>query len=477
MDEAVRARQRWTFTVQTPLGETHSTYAITDVALIYESDDPLAGDGAAVRWSTIREGSTAAMEGMGGGGGPDLPTWVPAQMEWLVLTRIDEVESSFMRRLPPPGADREALLAAVRERLGTRWLGEGLPLKEAQQRMGTHSQEWSGLKVAGIVVAVLGMLVLAILLLALLLTPFVLVPAGLVAGGWLLRRGLRMLRDGKAAAGMAVAQVGRARIGLVHIEAPAEAATPTRAAITGRACAWWDVAVWVWYESDSEDSGGWRRVASRHGGSAESIDIGDETGSATVWLNGAELLLELRSWESDTGDKDDKDALPPRGVALLDTLGFPWRGGQRLRVTEECVEVGATLYVIGTLDLRRNVPESQAPGWLERTVDAIRTGAWRRNVVAAAPAPMRVVLAVFIGFIDMFTGIGAARMRPRTSRDGPPPALSPNARMVWKGHGDRPFIVSDRPERGALAALRKRAWITGGIGAAILCFVLYELVS
>ncbi|MEJ8845642.1 hypothetical protein [Variovorax rhizosphaerae] len=463
--------QRWTFTVQTPLGETHSTYTITDDALFYESDDPLAGDNATVGWRTIQEGSTATMQGMGGRGGPDLPKWVPTQMEWLVLTRRDDVEIAFMRRLPPPGADRDALLAAVRERLGTRWLGEGLPLKEAQQRMGTQSQEWSGLKVAGIVVAVLGMLVLAILLLALLLTPFVLVPAGLVGGGWLLRRGLRMLGDCKAAEGMAAAKVGRARVGLVHIEAPAETATPTRAAITGRACAWWDVAAWVWYESDSEDSGGWRRVASRHGGSVESIDIGDETGTATVWLNGAELLLDLRSWES------DKDTLPPRGIALLDTLGFPWHGGQRLRVTEECVEVGATLYVIGTLDLRRNVPASLAPGRLERIVDAIRTGAWRRNVVAAAPAFMRIVLAVFIGFIDMLTGIGTARMRPRASRDAAPPVLPPDARVVWKGHGDRPFLVSDRPGQGALAALRKRAWITGGIGAAILCFVVYELVA
>jgi len=463
--------QRWTFTVHTPLGETHSTYRLTDDALIYETDDPLAGDGAAVRWNTIREGSTAAMDGMGGRGGPDLPKWVPSQIEWLVLTRIDDVESSFMRRLPPPGVDREALLDAVRERLGTRWLGEGLPLEEARERMGTPSQEWSGLKIAGIVVAVLGMLVLAMLLLALLLTPFVLVPVGLVAGGWLLRRGLRMLGDAKAAATMPAAKVGRARVGLVRIEAPAETATPTRAAITGRACAWWDVAVWVWYESDSEDSGGWRRVASRHGGSADSVDIADDTGTATVWLNGAQLLLDLRSWES------DKDVLPERGVTLLETLGFPWQGGQRLRVTEECVEVGATLYVIGTLDLRRNVPESMAPGRLERMVDAIRTGAWRRNVVAAAPVFLRTVLAVFIGFIDLLTGIGAARMRPRTSSHAAPPALSPNARMVWKGHGERAFIVSDQPEQGALAALRKRAWITGGIGVAILCFGLYELVS
>jgi hypothetical protein len=212
-------------------------------------------------------------------------------------------------------------------------------------------------------------------------------------------------------------------------------------------------------------------VASRYGGLAESVDIADDSGSATVWLNGAELLLDLKSWES------GKDVLTPRGIALLDTLGFPWEGGQKVRVTEECVEVGATLYVIGTLDLRRNVPESMAPGRLERMIDAIRTGAWRRKVVAAAPAFMRIVLAVFIGFIDMFAGMGGARIRPRTSSHAAPPALPPNARMVWKGHGDRPFIVSDRPEQGALAALRKRAWVTGGIGVAIICFVLYELVS
>src|SRR4051812_12732377 len=118
---------RWAFTVPTPLGETHCAYSIGREALHFESDDPLGG-AAIVPWESIAQGATASMAGMGGRGGPDLPNWVPAQLEWILLSRTAGSRAAFMRVLPQ-GTDREAIIAAIREKLASRWIGERLPLQ------------------------------------------------------------------------------------------------------------------------------------------------------------------------------------------------------------------------------------------------------------------------------------------------------------------------------------------------------------
>ena len=145
---------RWTFTVSTPLGSTRSTFEVTAHALVFECDDALGGGSETVRWESILEGGTAATAGMGGRGGPHLPDGVPEQLEWLVLSRTGNGARGFVRRLPP-GAVRDAIVDSVRSRLGARWIGEHVPLKDAQQRLGLASGEWGKAKVAGLVIAVL----------------------------------------------------------------------------------------------------------------------------------------------------------------------------------------------------------------------------------------------------------------------------------------------------------------------------------
>lgn len=171
---------RWTFTMPTLLGKTQSTYAIDDDALRFESNDPLGGGAMTLTWSSILHGGTAAMAGMGGRGAPDMPDWIPAQLEWLLLSRSGG--EPLMRPLPQ-GASRDALVAAVRERLGSRWLGEKLELKDAQRRMDIQSSEWSTLKVIGIVVAVMASLVLLVMALGILLHPVIMVTVGVALGG------------------------------------------------------------------------------------------------------------------------------------------------------------------------------------------------------------------------------------------------------------------------------------------------------
>jgi hypothetical protein len=463
---------RWTFTVQTPLGPTRSSFQIDEDALRYESDDLFDEGAATVHWDAVVEGGTAAMAGMGGRGGPDLPRWVPGELEWLTLSRAGargDARDDFMRRLPS-GADRDAIVAAVRSRLGARWIGERVPLADARHRLRIASRQWSAVKVAGIVLAVLGLLALSIILLAVLLTPLVIVPAGLALGGWMIRKGIRGYRDAMAASTVPVAGADWPALGLVRLEGRAVTDAPLSAAVSGRPAVWWDVTVCAWYESDSEDSGGWRQLAARYGGNKGIVELEGPWGRLPVWLKDAQLVVKHRRWES------HRDALPAPGLALLDALGFPWDGPQRLQVTEEWLEADGPLYVVGTLDERRRLPCAE-PGAGERVRRALRTGEWRRAVVGALPRSMRAAIAVFIGFLDMLIGIGSARTRPQYVQAMAPPPISPDGRLVWKGRDGHPFIVSDQAEQEVLAALRKRSMIFGGVGIAMVCFAVYTLAE
>ncbi len=182
-------------------------------------------------------------------------------------------------------------------------------------------------------------------------------------------------------------------------------------------------------------------------------------------------MIASQTWDS------RKETLPAPGIVLLDELGFPWSGQQHIMVSEQCLEANAPLYVLGTLDERRNIPESAQVGRLECLIQSMRTGEWRRTVVAAVPKPGRMVVAVLIGFLDTFCKLGRGGERVKTADTSEPPAIAPAALLVWKGRAGRPFLVSNQPESAALASLRRRARIFCGIGAAGLCYTLYQLVE
>lgn len=461
--------QRWRFKVPTALGMTQSCYRIGDDALHFESDDPMGGGNETLRWDSIRQGATAAMAGMGGRGMPDLPDWIPSQLEWLLLSRTEGGGKAFMRVLPQ-GGDRDAIVATLQARLGPAWVGTRLPIKEAQRQLGIAEGTWGTLKVIGIVLAVMALLVLLLMALGLLLHPLITIPVGFVLGGWLCRSGLGGLRDGMAVANTPTAKAGSAALGLVELEGRAVGAEASAAGVTGRPSVWWDVSVYLEYE-DGERNREWRQVASRHGGRIDLVEIEDSSGRLPIWLPGATLLLGARSWES------GKDGLPAPGLTLLEKLGFPWNGTRRIRVTEECLETNESLYVLGTLDERRNLREPGEAGFIERAEQSIRSGQWRRTLVGAVPVPLRIVVAVAIGYLDMLTQIGHGGDRSPRDIVAAPPAMAPNALVVWKGRSGRPFLVSNRPESAAMAALRRRSLWTFGIGGAVLCFTLYQLVE
>ncbi len=453
----------------TPLGIVRSTYELTEHALRFTSDDALSGS-EDLPWASVREGCTAAMAGMAGRGMPDLPRWAPAKLEWLMLSRIDSDARAFSRALPQ-GDARDALVEAVRRRLGTRWLGEGLSLAEARRRLDPQgASQWGAWKVAGLVLAVLAALLALLFVLAQLLHPMFLAPIAAAIGAWMVGRACSGLRDASAAAGLARTPVGRARPGLVALEGQAVSAETTTTLITGRNAVWWDVTV----EGLSEDTqrvGEWRQIAVRHGGRIDRIDIEDDSGRLAVWLPEATLLLKVQVWES------ERDALPSCGSQWLDEMGYPWRSERRLRVTERCVEVGQPLYILGTLAKRRDVRAQPPAQGLDRLVESLRTGRWRRELVTAAPPSLRVLLAVLIGFLDLFTGVGRGGERPHQPPGGDPPSIGPDAAMVWKGEPRAPFLVSDHPQPAALSILRRRSLVWGGFGLAAMVLSVQQFAE
>ena len=147
-------------------------------------------------------------------------------------------------------------------------------------------------------------------------------------------------------------------------------------------------------------------------------------------MAGATVLLETKTWDS------SKDALPDAGRALLDELALPWRGMQ-----------------------------------------FVRSGRWRRALVGATPAPLSTVVASLIGLLDIAPQIGSRGERRPRGLENMPPALAPDARMVWQGRSGRPFLVSSGPQMPALEALCRRSHSVFGLGAAVFCFTLYPVAE
>lgn len=461
--------QRWTFKVPTPLGIAQSSYEFADDGLHFTSDDPM-GASETLPWASIRQGCTAALPGMGGRGMPDLPNWVPSQMEWLLLSRTDGGGKAFMRTLPQ-GGDRDAVVAAVQARLGAAWAGTRLPLKEAQGQLGISEGAGTTLKAFGLIATVMGCLVVLLFLLGVLAHPLIFTPIGFLVGGWVCRDGLVGLRDAISLANTPTAKTRSAAIGLVELEGRAITDQPSPAGITGRPSVWWDVSVSLWYVN-SEKNGAWQQVAARYGGNSNVVQLEDDSGRLTIWLEDATRLLSGQCWES------EKDELPAQGLALLDEMGFPWTGSKRIRVIEQCLEANGSLYVLGTLDERRHVSAFMQLQGVDRLRYLLRSGEWRRTLVAAVPASVRTVLAVVVAYIDMMTSIGRGGERPsQGAAQGEPPPMAPAALLVWKGRNGRPFVVSNCPQTAALAGLRRRSLVTFVFGGAILCFTLYQLIE
>jgi hypothetical protein len=461
----------WTFDQPSPLGTVRSSFEISAEGLCWRCDGPLQRGNECLRWEAIAEACTAVVDLPAGQGGPDMPRWMPGRLEWLLVSRRDGRGRAFMRPLPPDEA-REALVAELRQRLGARWVGERVPLRDAQRRF-RISGRGDMLKVAALVGSVLALLFALLVLAAFLSSPVFALPATAVLGGWCLRRGLTGLRDALKMRDTPTSRVMSAALGLVELQGCAVTDSPSAAGASGRPSVWWDMAVDVWYEDSRGKGGQWRQVLARYGGEAQTLLLQDDSGRLPVWLRDADLLLSEHCWES------GKDALPAPGLELLRAAGLGWQGRQRLRVRERRMEAGGPLYVLGTLDEARHLPAAEAPeGGLQGLLRSLRTGRWRQALVHAVPGPLRMTVTITLAYLDMLFGLGRGGEQTRQPRDAAvPPALAPSALLVWKGRAGRAFIVSDRRETEALAQLRKRSLVFIALGIGVLSWCLHEVLQ
>ncbi|HEU0306128.1 MAG TPA: hypothetical protein VFR30_04075, partial [Lysobacter sp.] len=331
--------QRWTFSQPSPLGDVNSSWELSAEGLQVRSDASLGGVAETLRWDAVAEAATAVIDLPADKGGPDMVRWMPGQLEWLLASRSDG-KRALMQRLPDSEV-RDAIVAAARERLGARWLGERLPLPSLQKRF-RISQVGDGTKVALLIASVIVVLIVFLFLLVI-VSAILLLPAAFVFGGWLFRKGLVGLRDALHAANTPTAKASSAAVGFVELEGRAVCERPTAAGASGVPCVWWDVAVEAWQSAGRGKGGSWRQVMARHGGRVDTLVIEDATGGVPVWLRGADLLLEERVWER------GKDRLPAPGAALLAGTAFSWTGNGRVRVRERRMEAGGLVYVLGTL--------------------------------------------------------------------------------------------------------------------------------
>lgn len=330
------------------------------------------------------------------------------------------------------------------------------------------STRGDGLKFAAFIASVI-LLIILILYVAVIVGSVLYLPAVFGLGAWLFHRGLIGLRDALFIANTPTAKVASAAMGLVELSGMAIAEHPTAAAVSGRPSVWWDVDVHAWHR-DRRGKSRWYQVLAQHGGNGR-LALEDETGRVPVWLRGAELLLETHTWESDKG------MLPAHGIGLLHRAGFAWDGGRRLRVRERRMEAGGPLYVLGTLDEVRRLSLPGDERGMARLLHGIRSGEWRDAVVGAAPEVMRGPLLVAISYFGMFLSLNPGGHREQRLQNVPLPELPPDAVLVWKGRQGRGFIVANRRESAALAALRKRSLGTTGAGVVVLCFALYQVLQ
>lgn len=459
--------QRWTFMQPSPLGDVSSSYELTPEGLQFRCDAAVGmAPHESLRWAEISEAATAVVDLPFDKGGPDMARWIPGRLEWLLVSRAGSSGRAFMRPLPA-GAERDAIVAALRERLGGRWVGERLPLQTAQRRF-TVSARGDTLKLVGLVLSVLAVLCVMLVLFAI-ASAVLLLPAGFALGGWCFRRGLLGMRDALQMANTPTARVCSAAIGPVELEGRAVAERTTPAGASGRPSLWWDVAVDVW--SDDKDNGGWKQVMARHGGSVDLLVLEDATGRVPVWLRDADLLLHEHSWES------GKQELPAPGVALLAGTAFAWSRGKRLRVRETRMEADAPVYVYGTLDEARHLPSGADAGGWAAALRWLRSGAWRNALLRRLPALLRAPVGVAFAYLDMLFSVGRGGGRVQPPQDAPPPVLAPADLLVWKGRAGRALIVSDRRESEAIGRLRKRSLWCIAIGGGVLCYCLHEFIN
>jgi hypothetical protein len=287
--------------------------------------------------------------------------------------------------------------------------------------------------------------------------------------GWLVfRYGFTEYRSRLSVTGTATAKANSAAIGLVELSGRAYAANPSEAPVTKTQCAFWRVVVqhkgdksFRWAEWT------WNDVMKRSSGLLDGLVLQDETGQVPVWPRDAEVIPVRQVWRSTQGDAPDDVK------QFFGKLGLEWPSKwsrSPVKITEERIEQGGPLYVMGTLAERRQIPATKQ-GWFTTLLDR-----WAPSSPEAPPENVQS----FSGTFSYARKVGlrwfAKDLRPLAPA-WLPPEMNPHDVLVWKGDQGRPFIVSGVLEPQALRALSRRAWLFLFGGAGLMVLMLWQFLE
>jgi hypothetical protein len=264
-----------------------------------------------------------------------------------------------------------------------------------------------------------------------------------VAGLFTFRHGFTQYRNRLAVSGTATAKASSAAIGLAELSGRGRAEHPGKAPVSEIPCLFWSVDVDQW--SRHSKRRGWTNKLHKSF-AVDTLELEDDSGRVLVWTRGAELISVKQVWRSEDGDP------PETARRLVAATGLEWpepSSRAPMKITEQRILSDAPLYVMGTLAERRQIPEKP-------------TSFWTRLLEKWASVAPRLDDQSF-GTAFRFASDGARRwlardlqtMVPRWS----PPHVDQHRVLVWKGDQRRPFIISGLPEREALSALSRRAWL------------------
>jgi hypothetical protein len=227
------------------------------------------------------------------------------------------------------------------------------------------------------------------------------------------------------------------------------------------------------------------------------FEIEDQTGRMLVWTWEAKVILAAQTWEGEAAATlvRQPTLVLPRGAlqnALAHTSG-------ELRLTEERLEVGTPVYVMGTLSERRQIV-LQERLW-ERVKEAFvwHTQINTQHAASSALAVLPMFCATVLMTWRIITGTFQVEKPVVTTADTrharlqhlasfaplhnatPPvvtsadtlPALAPHQVLIWRGPWYRPFIIAGQPESLVVRLLTWRAelGLVGGAGLMILSFI------
>jgi len=273
-----------------------------------------------------------------------------------------------------------------------------------------------------------------------------------IAGFFAFRHGFIQYRNRLAVSGTATAKAASAAIGLAELSGRGHAEDVRKAPVTESPCLFWSVEVHQWQKRGKRR--GWHSKLQKSFG-VETLELEDESGRVLVWTRRAELITVKQVWKSEDGNP------PETALKLVAATGLQWpdrSSGYPMKVTEERILANASLYVMGTLSERRQIPDTPT-SFLPRLLKGWANTAPRLDDQS-------------FGAAFRFATQGARRWLARDLSTlvpkWTPPSVDPHQVVVWKGDQGRPFIIAGVVEKEALSALSRRAWMYILSGGALM---------